>query len=135
MNTLYLEIITQLFRMHPQRCEHQKIYEETSLLLRPNFFFFLTRFFGDKYRLMYKKSSSFVYMFLQLSVFPSGYPYKGENWHALSDEQYFSKHRFLEICHCVLKYLRPKLSRIERNNISKFWAVADLLRKHATGFP
>ena len=87
---------------------------------------------------MYKKSSSFVYIFFFICQFfqitPSGYAYKVENWHALSDEQYFSKHRFLDICRCVLKYQRPNLSRIERNNISKFWAVADLLRKQATGF-
>ena len=30
-------------------------------------------------------------------------PYKAENWHALSHEQCFSKHRFLDICRCVFK--------------------------------
>ena len=30
-----------------------------------------------------------------------GVPYKAENWHALSHEQYFSKHRFLDICRCA----------------------------------
>ena len=34
---------------------------------------------------------------------PLGYPYKTENWHALSQEQCFSKHRFLDICRCAFK--------------------------------
>ena len=29
--------------------------------------------------------------------------YKAENWHAWSHEQYFSKHRFLDICQCAFK--------------------------------
>ena len=29
------------------------------------------------------------------------YPVKAENWHALSQEQYFSKHHFLDICQCA----------------------------------
>ena len=30
-----------------------------------------------------------------------GVAYKAENWNALSHEQYFSKHRFLDICQCA----------------------------------
>ena len=37
----------QLFRMHWQRCEPRQIYEEMSLLLRLNSFFFMTHYFGD----------------------------------------------------------------------------------------
>ena len=40
-----------------------------------------------------------------------GVPYKAENWHALSHEQYFSKHRFLDICRCTFKpIIRTKLN-------------------------
>ena len=28
-------------------------------------------------------------------------PYEAENWHAWSHEQYFSKHRFSDICRCA----------------------------------
>ena len=28
-------------------------------------------------------------------------PYNAENWHVLSHEQYFSKHRFLDTCRCA----------------------------------
>ena len=47
---------------------------------------------------MNKKSSSFVYKF----VVNCQVPYKAENWHALSHEHYFSKHRFLDICRVSL---------------------------------
>ena len=40
-----------------QRCELQQIYNETSLLLRPNNFF-LTPYFGDTHCLIYQKSNS-----------------------------------------------------------------------------
>ena len=30
-------------------------------------------------------------------------PCMAENWHALSHEQYFSRHRFLDICRCAFK--------------------------------
>ena len=32
-------------------------------------------------------------------------PYKAETWHAWSQEQYFSKHRFLDICWCAFNDL------------------------------
>ena len=50
---------------------------------------------------MYKKLNSFVYKITSLVRFSKslrqGVPYKAEKWHALSHEQYFSKHRFLDI--------------------------------------
>ena len=49
---------------------------------------------------MYKKSNSFVYKF----VLRQGVPYKAENWNVLSHEQYFSKHRFLDICQSAFNY-------------------------------
>ena len=36
-------------------------------------------------------------------------PYKDENSHAPSHEQYFSEHRFLDICQCAFNY--PKLAQ------------------------
>ena len=47
--------------------------------------------------LIYKKSDSFVYIFVVNFQFFSGntgQTYKAENWHDLSHEQYISKHRF-----------------------------------------
>ena len=49
--------------MHSQRCQRQQIYKETFLLLRPNSFIFLKRYFRDTHRLMYKKLNSFVHTF------------------------------------------------------------------------
>ena len=37
-----------------------------------------------------------------------GVPCKTENWHALPHEQYFSKHRFLDIWPCAFKYCNEK---------------------------
>ena len=39
-------------------------------------------------------------------------PYKAENWNALSHEQYFLEHCFLDICQCAFKqflYMIPSL--------------------------
>ena len=70
-----------------------------TLLWRTNNFFFST------HRLRYKKSNSFVYKFVvNCQVFKylrHGVPYKAENWHAWSREQYFSKHRFLDTSRCA----------------------------------
>ena len=56
---------------------------------------------------MYKKLNSFVYKITSLVRFSKslrqGVPYKAEKWHALSHEQYFSKHRFLDIWQCAFK--------------------------------
>ena len=38
-----------------------------------------------------------------------GVLYKAENWHALSHEQYFSKHHFLDICQCVFNTIVTEL--------------------------
>ena len=35
-----------------------------------------------------------------------GVPYKAQNWHAWSHEQYFSKHRFLDICRCAFNSIK-----------------------------
>ena len=48
--------------MHLQRCEPRQIFSKAFLLLRHNKFFLLTRYFGDTYRLAYKKSNLFVYI-------------------------------------------------------------------------
>ena len=44
---IFLEPLLLLFRMQSQRPEPRQIYKETSLLQRPNIFFFLKRYFGD----------------------------------------------------------------------------------------
>ena len=76
-----------------------------SLLLRPNNFYFSTRFRDTS--LIYKKSNSFVYIFAVNCQFPKylrhSVPFKAESWHALSHEQYFSKQCFLDICRCAFK--------------------------------
>ena len=56
---------------------------------------------------MHKKLNSFVYQFVvNLQGFLNNsimvHSYKAENWHALSHEQYFWKHNFLDICQCTL---------------------------------
>ena len=33
-------------------------------------------------------------------------PFKAENWHALSHEQYFLKHRFVDICRCAFNTIK-----------------------------
>ena len=49
-------------------------------------------------------------------------PYKAKNWHALSHEQYFPKHCFLDICRCVFKeaeFFLPKgLGKIKRSSMN-----------------
>ena len=57
---------------------------------------------------MCKKSNLFVYKFVVncqvCKQLRQGVPYKAENWHTWSYEQYFSKHRFLDICRCVFNF-------------------------------
>ena len=54
---------------------------------------------------MYKKSNSLVYKLSSIVKFSKqlrqGVPYKAENCHALSHEQYFWKHRVLDISRCA----------------------------------
>ena len=66
--------------MLSQRCESPKyhqIYNETSVVLRRNNYFFLTRYLAGTNRLTYKKSNLFNYIFVtncqffQAMVFPS----------------------------------------------------------------
>ena len=53
-------------------------------------------------RLMYKKSNSFIYKFVvNCQILHQVVPYEAEAWHAWSQGQYFSKHRFLDICPCA----------------------------------
>ena len=37
-------------------------------------------------------------------------PSKAQNWHDLSHEQYFLKHRFLDICRCAFNIARALVS-------------------------
>ena len=51
---------------------------------------------------MYKKSNSFVYIFLVnyqglFQILRQGVLWKAENWYASSHEPYFSEHRFFQI--------------------------------------
>ena len=52
----------------------------------------------EKHRLMYKKSNKVVFKLLSIVSFSKylrqGVLFKAGNWHALSQEQCFSKHRF-----------------------------------------
>ena len=57
---------------------------------------------------MYEKSNQFVYISLASVVefsklLGQGVPFKAANQHALSQEQYFSKSRILDICQCAFK--------------------------------
>ena len=55
---------------------------------------------------MYKKLNSFVYKFVvncQIFLKTQGVPYKAEAWHVWSQEQYFLKHSFLDICRWAFK--------------------------------
>ena len=36
-------------------------------------------------------------------------PYKAENWHALSHQQYFLRHGFVDICRCALNITQTSL--------------------------
>ena len=58
--------------------------------------------------MMYKKSISFVYIFVAICHFfqitRSGSAYKAENWHTLSHKQCFRKSRFLDIRQCAFKH-------------------------------
>ena len=71
--------------------------------------------------MMYKCITSRTRLFINLSSIArfskqlrQGVLYKAENWHALSHEQYFSKHRFLDICRCAFNffYLTNLLEKI-----------------------
>ena len=69
----------------------------------PNFFFstcFRHMMIKNQTRL-FKKLSSVVEFSKSLC---QGIPSKAENSHALSQEQYFSKNSFLDICQCAFKY-------------------------------
>ena len=57
--------------MHWQRCEPRQIYEEMSLLLRLNSFFFMTHYFGDASFDIQKVELVCLSICHQLSVFPN----------------------------------------------------------------
>ena len=61
-----------------------------SLLWRPNNIFFWVRFRHIMSLFVFK----FIVNCQVLKIIRQGAPYKAENWHALSHEQYFSKYRF-----------------------------------------
>ena len=67
-------------------------------------------------------NSFFLYVFVVncqfFQITPSEYTYSAEKWHALSHEQYFSKHSFLEICRCVFNWLRKHIENSELAKIS-----------------
>ena len=61
------------------------------------------------HRLMYRKSNWFVYKFVvNCQILYQLVPYEAEAWHAWSQEQYFSKHLFLDICQCAFKVSKDK---------------------------
>ena len=79
-------------------------------------------------------------MFINLSLIVGfskllrqGVPYQTEKWHALSHEQYFSKHRFLDICRCafnnirnervleIFRYARNRITRINMSTRTAHW--------------
>ena len=61
-----------------------------------------------------------------------GVPYKAKNWHALSHEQYFSKHSFLDICQCAFncqaEWILYSLSKMFStwNPFSNKWAESKI---------
>ena len=59
---------------------------------------------------------------------PLGVPYKAENWHASSHEQYFSKHHFHDICQCVFSSFQP-LTTFAKYSILDVWQGS----KYASG--
>ena len=69
---------------------------------------FSTLCFGDTYRLMYENWNSFLnlivvnYQFFQITTLR--YTHDAENSLGLSNEQYFSIHRFLDISLPVLSF-------------------------------
>ena len=90
-----------------QRGELQRNFKEMALLLRPSNFLFSTRF---RDIVWYMKSQIRLFKYLSSTVSLSKYlrqgvPYKVENWHALTQEQFFSKHLLWNICQCAFKCL------------------------------
>ena len=61
-----------------------------------------------------------------------GVPCKAKNWHALSHEQYFSKHSFLDICQCAFncqaEWILYSLSKMFStwNPFSNKWAESKI---------
>ena len=93
---IILKVIKQLF------CKG--FFKEISLLWCPNNFY--SRHISER-RIVWcikKKTCLFTNLSL-ISRFSKqlhqGVLYKAETWHALSQEQYFSKHHFLDICQCA----------------------------------
>ena len=80
------EVIKQLFRIHSQRCTFQQIYKGTFLLLCPNNFLFLTLYFREPYRSMYKKLNTFSSAYFrrraEIRRAENISPRLGSAWHA-----------------------------------------------------
>ena len=54
-----------------------------------------------------------------------GVPYKAENWCDILHEQYFSKHRSLDICRCACKYDTQNMMLLFSNTLKeKFFSLA-----------
>ena len=45
--------------------------------------------------------------------------YKAENWYDSSHEQYFSEHRFLDICQCAFKEV-PSYNSLLKDTLKAF---------------
>ena len=93
---IILKVIKQLF------CKGY--FKEISLLWRPNNF--SSQHVLERHIIWCIKSQTCLFTNLSsISRFSKqlhqGVLYKAENWHALSHQQYFSKHHFLDICQCA----------------------------------
>ena len=97
-------------RLHstlPLRTKLVKIYSTFTwhIFFELLIFFWLTVFWTC---MMYKKSNSFVYIFVDICHFfqitRSGSAYKAKNWLTLSHKQCFWNSRFLDICRCAFKH-------------------------------
>ena len=90
------------------------------------YFFLLNTLFWRHYLMYQTLNSFFLYVFVVncqfFQITPSEYAYNAEKWHALSHEQYFSKHSFLEICRCAFNWL---LKHIEKIRISQDCSLID----------
>ena len=85
----FQELIKKLFRMYSQSWKPHQIYNETSLLLRPNNFFLLTRYFVNKDRLIYKSRTCLFIYFLPINSFSKqlcqNMLFKAGNWHYMNN--------------------------------------------------
>ena len=85
-----------------KKCKPRKIFKEMPLLWCPNNFFFSKHFWIVR---CIKRPTCLLINMSSINRFSKelcqGVPYKAKNWHTLSHEQYFSKHRFVDTSRCV----------------------------------